>query len=230
MAYKGMRVGLPLMALAAAVVCLSLASVLSQPASSAGAPPQVQMSWPAENFCAWGLPSIVVTAQAPAGLKTGAVYVDGEQKFTVDLGGDEDDFFIYKWPTKEFADGPHTVMAKVWDTAGNESEVSASGRIDNASLKGNLILETSGALRRGRMVTFRATQSDPSCGIDKTYVFIRPARSTQWYPKGICTANQCDIAWNTRGSRRGVYVARAVAWNKSNPEEKYVTDLPLRLK
>ena len=230
MTRKGMRVGLPLVALAAAVVCLGLASVLSQPASSAGTPPTVQMSWPEQNFCAWGLPSIVVTAQAPAGLKTGAVYVDGEQEFTTDLDGAEESFFVYKWPTKEFADGPHTVMAKVWDAAGNESEVSASGRIDNASLKGNLILETPGEPRRGRMVTFRATQSDPSCGIDKTYVFIRPARSAQWYPKGICTASQCDITWNTKGSRRGVYVARAVAWNKSDPPEKYVTDMPLRLK
>ncbi|WP_242393559.1 Ig-like domain-containing protein [Anaeromyxobacter oryzisoli] len=80
--------------------------------------PGVRIAAPADGAVASGTATVSVTAD-PTGVSQVAVFVDG-----VYLGGDADgaDGYAVSWPTARFANGPHTVLARAYDAAGNVGE------------------------------------------------------------------------------------------------------------
>jgi len=215
---------------AAALLLIAVVGIAAAVAAPDTTQPTVQIDRPKNDFRTWGEVNVQVAAADPAGLKQAAIYVDGQQVKTCDLSGTAG-YCQYSWQTAEMPDGQHTVMARAWDAQGNEvTSPAITGCVSNNSLTGTLEARASEPVRRGEMVPLQTTQSDPYCGLSKTYVFVRPTWSHHYYLKGVCTTDQCDTQWNTRYTRRGEYVVRAVAWNAAQPMRKVVSDVTVTVR
>ncbi len=76
----------------------------------AGGPPEIQFIKPSDGETVYGPVEVILNVEAPAGLETVVLYIDGEMKASWDNAP-----FVWEWDTSEVSDGSYHLEAVVTD-------------------------------------------------------------------------------------------------------------------
>lgn len=178
----------------------SYSNIVSAPETT---PPTVSISAPAPNSTVSGTTTVSVSAVDDSGVTKVEYFVDGSLAAT-----DTASPYSFGWNTSLVAVGPHTLMAKAYDAAGNVGQsaaVSVTVANDATAPSVSITSPANGSSVSGA-ITVNITATD-NLGVAKVELYLN---GTLYASYGSAPYN---ISWNTTSVTNGSYTLTARAYD-----------------
>lgn len=150
-----------------------------------------------------GTRTLAASASDGSGVQVVRFYVDG-----VRIAGDSSPPYSVSWNTAGVADGSHTLVARAWDSLGNQSaSTTRTVTVDNTPPTVSLVSPSPGS-EVGGDVTLQASASDGH-GVERVEFLVDGA------PLSEATAAPYLATWSTAGLAEGSHAVAARATDRA---------------